>query len=219
ADALQRIAIDHGVPVINAVLSFDDENQARARCLENEINRGPEAARAAVEIANVISKVRTNKGYGQTATRARSGHPISLLARSSTWRDSRTDGRFLGILSDETERARICPAADRRNDCTPAGNRRAHQALLRKLQSQSHLRSRSQRVATRHLRNALSRRHSAGRFNQRSDRIGQNVWWRRIRRLRERHPRSCPKRSDPSVARSSDETRAHSLTASLYCHV
>ena|SRR5438094_1583394 len=57
-DALQRIAIDHGVPVINAVLSFDDENQARARCLENEINRGTEAARAAVEIANVISKLR-----------------------------------------------------------------------------------------------------------------------------------------------------------------
>src|SRR5207249_8225588 len=57
-DALQRIAIDHGVPVINAVLSFDDENQARSRCLENEINRGTEAARAAVEIANVISKLR-----------------------------------------------------------------------------------------------------------------------------------------------------------------
>jgi len=57
-DALQRIAIGHGVPVINAVLSFDDENQARERCLENEINRGTEAARAAVEIANVISKLR-----------------------------------------------------------------------------------------------------------------------------------------------------------------
>src|SRR5436853_5140019 len=60
-DALQRIAVTHGVPVINAVLSFDDEDQARSRCLENEINRGTEAARAAVEIANVISKLRTNK--------------------------------------------------------------------------------------------------------------------------------------------------------------
>ena len=57
-DALQRIAVAHGVPVINAVLTFDDENQARERCLENEINRGTEAARAAVEIANVISKLR-----------------------------------------------------------------------------------------------------------------------------------------------------------------
>lgn len=60
-DALQRIAVTHGIPVINVVLSFDDENQARARCLENEINRGTEAARAAVEIANVISKLRNNK--------------------------------------------------------------------------------------------------------------------------------------------------------------
>src|SRR2546429_1075225 len=57
-DALQRIAVTHGVPVINAVLSFDDENQARERCLENQINRGTEAARAAVEISNVISKLR-----------------------------------------------------------------------------------------------------------------------------------------------------------------
>jgi 6,7-dimethyl-8-ribityllumazine synthase len=59
---LQRIAIENGVPVINAVLSFDNENQARARCLENNINRGTEAARAAVEIANVLSEVRTKPG-------------------------------------------------------------------------------------------------------------------------------------------------------------
>jgi 6,7-dimethyl-8-ribityllumazine synthase len=58
-DALQRIAVAHGVPVINAVLTFDDEEQARARCLENEINRGTEAARAAVEISSVISKLRS----------------------------------------------------------------------------------------------------------------------------------------------------------------
>ena len=57
-DALQRIAIEQGVPVINVVLSFDSENQARARCLETEINRGTEAARAAVEIARVMSELR-----------------------------------------------------------------------------------------------------------------------------------------------------------------
>ena len=57
-DALQRLAIEHGVPVINAVLSFDNEDQARARCLENKTNRGTEAGRAAVEIANVLSEVR-----------------------------------------------------------------------------------------------------------------------------------------------------------------
>ena len=57
-DALQRIAVEHGVPVINVVLSFDNEDQARTRCLENRINRGTEAARAMVEIANVLSDLR-----------------------------------------------------------------------------------------------------------------------------------------------------------------
>ena len=58
-DALQRIAVDYGVPVINVVLRFDNEDQARERCLENRINRGTEAARAAVEIATVMSKLRS----------------------------------------------------------------------------------------------------------------------------------------------------------------
>ena len=57
-DALQRIAVEHAVPVINVVLSFDNEGQARARCLEDSINRGTEAARAAVEIANVLTDLR-----------------------------------------------------------------------------------------------------------------------------------------------------------------
>ena len=56
-DALQRIAVEYGVPVINVVLSFDNEDQARDRCLENRINRGTEGARAAVEIASVMSKL------------------------------------------------------------------------------------------------------------------------------------------------------------------
>src|SRR5438876_6722566 len=59
-DALQRIAVDQGVPVINVVLSFDSELQARERCFENRINRGTEAARAAVQIANVMSDLRRN---------------------------------------------------------------------------------------------------------------------------------------------------------------
>ena len=56
-DALQRIAINYAMPVINVVLSFDNETQARERCLENKINRGTEAARAAAEIANVLSQL------------------------------------------------------------------------------------------------------------------------------------------------------------------
>ena len=57
-NALQQIAIDHGVPVINAVLSVENETQARERCLEKTINRGIEAARAAIQIANAMSEVR-----------------------------------------------------------------------------------------------------------------------------------------------------------------
>ena len=57
-DALQRIAIDHAVPVINVVLSFDNEVQARERCLEDQINRGTEAARTALEITNVMADLR-----------------------------------------------------------------------------------------------------------------------------------------------------------------
>src|SRR5215475_6884768 len=61
-DALQRIAIEHGVPVINVVLSFENEDQAHARCLENKINRGTEAAHAAVEIGKVLSELRSKRG-------------------------------------------------------------------------------------------------------------------------------------------------------------
>ena len=57
-DALQRIAVDHRVQVINVVLSFDNEIQARERCLENKINRGTEAARAAVQVTSVMSELR-----------------------------------------------------------------------------------------------------------------------------------------------------------------
>jgi len=58
-DALQKIAIDYGVPVINAVLSLETEAQARERCLEPKINRGTEAARAAVTVGEVLGDLRT----------------------------------------------------------------------------------------------------------------------------------------------------------------
>lgn len=57
-NALQQIALEFGVPVINAVLSVENESQARERCLEKKINRGIEAARAAIQIAGVMQEVR-----------------------------------------------------------------------------------------------------------------------------------------------------------------
>jgi 6,7-dimethyl-8-ribityllumazine synthase len=58
-DALQKIAIDQGVPVINGVLSLETESQARERCLGSKINRGTEAARAAVTVGEVLDDLRT----------------------------------------------------------------------------------------------------------------------------------------------------------------
>lgn len=56
--ALQRVALDTGVPVINGVLVTDTRAQARARCT-GRINRGAEFARAALEMAAL--KRRTGK--------------------------------------------------------------------------------------------------------------------------------------------------------------
>ena len=56
--ALQQISLSEGIPVINAVLTLKSEEQARKRCLENKINRGTEAARAAFEMANLLAKLR-----------------------------------------------------------------------------------------------------------------------------------------------------------------
>jgi 6,7-dimethyl-8-ribityllumazine synthase len=63
-DALQRIALESGVPVINVVLSMKNEAQARERCLEDKINRGTEAAHAAAEIAQLMSDLREKTTHG-----------------------------------------------------------------------------------------------------------------------------------------------------------
>ena len=52
--ALLQIALEFTVPVINEVLLLDNEEQAKARCLDPEINRGIEAARAAVATSRAI---------------------------------------------------------------------------------------------------------------------------------------------------------------------
>ena len=52
--ALQRIALETRVPVIHGVLYVRNEDQARVRCLEEEHNRGIEAARAAVQTAQLM---------------------------------------------------------------------------------------------------------------------------------------------------------------------
>jgi 6,7-dimethyl-8-ribityllumazine synthase len=55
SQALQRVALDTKVPVINGVIVVNSAAQARARCL-GRINRGAEFARAALEMAALKRK-------------------------------------------------------------------------------------------------------------------------------------------------------------------
>lgn len=57
-DALQRLAIDHGIPIIHEVLLVEDEKQAYARCIGKTLNRGREAARSALDIMEIMNEVR-----------------------------------------------------------------------------------------------------------------------------------------------------------------
>jgi 6,7-dimethyl-8-ribityllumazine synthase len=59
-DALQKLAITHGVPVIHEVLLVENEQQAEERCLGSEINRGTEAARVAVQMVSLFQKLRSS---------------------------------------------------------------------------------------------------------------------------------------------------------------
>jgi 6,7-dimethyl-8-ribityllumazine synthase len=53
--ALMNLALEFRIPVIHEVLLLQNEEQAKARCLGTKLNRGIEAARAAVSIARTVS--------------------------------------------------------------------------------------------------------------------------------------------------------------------
>ena len=57
-NSLLGISLAHRVPVIHGILLVDNEAQARARCIDQEINRGMEAARAAVAAARTLRDIK-----------------------------------------------------------------------------------------------------------------------------------------------------------------
>jgi 6,7-dimethyl-8-ribityllumazine synthase len=60
-DALQRIAVAHATPIVHEVLLVDNDEQAEARCMGEEINRGTEAARVAVNMVSLFRKMHSTQ--------------------------------------------------------------------------------------------------------------------------------------------------------------
>lgn len=57
-NSLQEVALKFRVPVVHEVLLVKDAAQARKRCLDEELNRGTEAARTAVRMVQALAEMR-----------------------------------------------------------------------------------------------------------------------------------------------------------------
>ena len=101
---------------------MDNELQARERCLEDKINRGTEAARAAFEIANVMRKCARKVAMGNGERRGRLRCNIISGATYSAVMPGK-NRRVLGISSGQSADSGICPTAYRRDGRASAGNR------------------------------------------------------------------------------------------------
>jgi 6,7-dimethyl-8-ribityllumazine synthase len=57
-NSLMQTSLLRTVPVLHEVLLVENESQANARCLEADLNRGTEAARAAVRMLRTVRTLR-----------------------------------------------------------------------------------------------------------------------------------------------------------------
>jgi 6,7-dimethyl-8-ribityllumazine synthase len=56
-EALMRISLSESIPILHEVLVAKNEEQAKIRCLSPDINRGTEAARAAIRIVRTLREI------------------------------------------------------------------------------------------------------------------------------------------------------------------
>lgn len=56
-EALMRISLSEAIPILHEVLVAKNEEQAKIRCLSPDINRGTEAARAAIRIVRTLREI------------------------------------------------------------------------------------------------------------------------------------------------------------------
>ncbi len=59
--SLLQISLAQRLPVIHEVLLVKDAEQAHARCLQEEINRGTEAARTAARVVQALGQLRNSR--------------------------------------------------------------------------------------------------------------------------------------------------------------
>jgi len=59
--SLQQLSLTHRLPIIHEVLLVSNADQARVRCLEEEINRGTEAARVAAQMVQTLGSLRSSR--------------------------------------------------------------------------------------------------------------------------------------------------------------
>jgi 6,7-dimethyl-8-ribityllumazine synthase len=60
-NSLQQLSLTHKLPIIHEVLLVKSAEQARVRCLEDQINRGTEAARVAAQMVQTLYSLRSTR--------------------------------------------------------------------------------------------------------------------------------------------------------------